>query len=151
MFVQLFSVALAILAQAPLGERRVFTVWDAASVADDVELAIPDPVWPGEQALAVEQSWEEARWRTSPPGHNDAGAACGATQINRWVLPAGFTCEQLRRDRVAAFRAWHVLVSRAVARCGGVRSGLGAVFASGKCGSVPMMVARRCARAGGAC
>jgi hypothetical protein len=145
----LFIAASHTLAIAPAHEARLYSAADALSIAVDVAEAIPDPVWPEELELAIEQAWDEGRWRASPRGDNDKGSACGVTQINRFVIPEGYgTCAELRASRVVAIRAWHALMVEAIARCGSVRSGYGAVMSRGACGSVPKLVAYRCGRSG---
>lgn len=145
----LFVAAAHVLEHASPDERRLFSADDALSIARDVREGVPEPAWADEQDFLLEQAWEEGRWRVSPLGSNDAGAACGVVQINRWQIPEGLgTCEELRASRVAAFRAWHAMFAATLTRCGSVRSALGAIMSTGKCGAVPKLVARRCARSG---
>lgn len=141
----LFTAAAHTLDLAPVDERRMFSAADAFSIAADVREAIPDPAWDLELEYAIEQAWDEGRWQASPRG--SLPFDCGVVQMNKSIIPAGFgTCTDLRASRVLAIRAWHVVVAAAIERCGSVRSGLGAVMSTGKCGSVPQLVAYRCGR-----
>ncbi len=145
----LFVAAAHVLEHASPNERRIYSAADTLSIAADVQQGVPEPLWADEQDFLLEQAWHEGRWRVSPLGSNDAGAACGVVQINRWQIPEGFgTCAELRASRVAAFRAWHAMFAATLTRCGSVRAALGAIMSNGKCGAVPKLVALRCSLSG---
>jgi hypothetical protein len=134
--------ALFLYASALGGRHR--TAADAADVAQVVIDATPEPLlFPGERVYWIRQGWYESRWAASPVGHNDAGAACGWQQLNRWLLPFG-ACEEHRADRVLNLRAARVLLARQLARCGSVRAAVGAYMTGGACGAAPKLTALRC-------
>jgi len=122
------------------------------SMAKDVIEATAEPLlFPGERLFWMRQAWAEGGYQVSPFGSNDNGNACGVTQVNKHVIPAGMgTCEELRASRVLAIKVARVLVKRSIARCDGkVRDGLGLFMTGLGCGKAPKLVAKRCE--GGAC
>lgn len=105
--------------------------------------------------LAFTWSYFEASWLTSPPGHNDDGAACGVMQVHpaesKGVIPPEWTCARLRADRVLGYRAGIVVLRAAIARCGSWTAGLTAYSTNGACpakGWTIALVPQRCKAAG---
>ena len=121
------------------------------SMANDVVEATPEPLlFPGERLFWMRQAWEEGAFQTSPKGYNDAGYACGVTQVNKFMIPKDMgTCQDLRASRVLSVKVSRAILKPLIEKCGGVRPAIGAYMTGGKCGSAPKMVARRCS--GGAC
>lgn len=119
---------------------------DVRSMALDVVAATPEPfLFPGERIFWLRTAWEEGAFQTSPKGHNDNGNACGVTQVNQFVIPAGMgTCKDLRSSRVKSIEASRAILKPLIEKCGGVRAAIGAYMTGGKCGSAPKLTARRC-------
>jgi hypothetical protein len=94
-------------------------------------------------------SFWESSWRVDALG--DAGTACGLLQVHDpGVWLPGATCASVRADPVLGVRAGLRVMRYAIGRCGSVASGLG-MFASGRCGWVAPLVARRCRLLGDPC
>jgi len=131
-----------------LGAHETVPANDIVDTAIAVIEGTPEPLlFPGEHRFWMKQAYHEARFAMSPKGHNDKhlGGACGEWQVNSAMIPKSLgTCSDLRASRALSLAAARTLLREAILRCGGVRSGLGALFTRGECGGAPMMVAHRC-------
>lgn len=103
-----------------------------------------------ERTARVALRWQhgESSLLANPKGSNDDGQACGAMQVN--VQHIGFEeCRLARKSYRHGVEIGVRMMLAEVARCGGVVAGLGAYSTKGQCGGAPMLIARRCAEAGG--
>jgi hypothetical protein len=89
--------------------------------------------------LLIAWSYWESSWQHDALG--DGGRSCGIMQ----VMPrtGGKSCEQIRSSAVAGYRAGLGVIRSLNKTCGGLRPALGA-YASGRCGSMQTLVAKRC-------
>ena len=108
----------------------------AASCAADVEEVVtllPEyqrAVWaPVLYVFAL----KEGNCYASPPGDNDAGAACGVLQVHEpQKIIAGATCEKVRADRKLGLRVGLAVMIQWSKECGSIGGGLSA-YATGSC------------------
>lgn len=141
-------VALALTLSGGGAETRARTAVDAIEVVtagfDATELypELKDNPEAARQKLGrllVAWSYWESSWKHDALG--DGGRSCGIMQ----VMPrtGGKSCEQIRTSAVSGFRAGLGVIRSLNKLCGGLRPALGA-YASGKCGSMQSLVAKRC-------
>jgi hypothetical protein len=96
--------------------------------------------------LLVTWGYFEAAWKADAVG--DGGRSIGVMQVNSMWLGPHKVADVLASRRLG-FRLGLAIMRQAIAKCGSVKSGLGA-FASGKCGGAQELVERRC-KLSGAC
>lgn len=93
-----------------------------------------DPAW---RAIAFVYAGAEGGFHASPPGWNDAGAACGPHQVHvaeaKAILDPGMTCEAIRKDLSMGLRAGLLVMKSLTKTCGSVAGALTAYGTNGQC------------------
>lgn len=89
------------------------------------------------RAIAFVYAGAEGGFHASPPGFNDAGAACGPHQVHvaeaKAILEPGMTCEAIRKDLSMGLRAGLLVMKSLTKDCGSMAGALTAYGTNGQC------------------
>jgi len=106
----------------------------AKAVATALARIEEDASW---RAIAFVYAGAEGGFHASPPGFNDAGAACGPHQVHaaeaKAILDPDMTCEAIRKDLSMGLRAGLLVMKSLTKTCGSMAGALTAYGTNGQC------------------